>query len=160
MEKLVFGRSGSFEIFLFVVVVVVVVFLSSSCWRRRFLWRICVSWKFSFFRFFDFRQEWVMGEEEEEYDTRVGRWWWLGSRSILLTLSLYLQGPKACEVIIIIVEEWKGNCAQDVHRWDELSLFTLTYLFNISSQKEERRKEEIIHRHHHHHPAREGKAIH
>lgn len=28
----------------------------------------------------------VMGEEE--YDTRVGRWWWLGSRSILLTLDL------------------------------------------------------------------------
>lgn len=31
LEKLVFGHSGSLEIFL------VVVFLSSSCWRRRFL---------------------------------------------------------------------------------------------------------------------------
>lgn len=42
-----------------------------------------------------------MGEKEEEgeYDTRVGRWWWLGSRSILLTLDL--QGPKACEVFIV-----------------------------------------------------------
>lgn len=49
LEKLVFGRSGSLEIFL-----VVVVFLSSSCWRRRFLWRVCVSWKFSFFFVFFF----------------------------------------------------------------------------------------------------------
>lgn len=42
-----------------------------------------------FCRFF-FRQEWLMGEEEEEgeYDTRVGRWWWLESRSSLLTLDL------------------------------------------------------------------------
>lgn len=38
-------------------------------------------------------------EEEEEYDTRVGRWWWLESRSSLLTLDL--QDPKACEVIIV-----------------------------------------------------------
>lgn len=55
-----------------------------------------------FFFVFFFRQEWLMGEEEEEegeYDTRVGRWWWLESRCILLTLDL--QGPKACEAIIV-----------------------------------------------------------
>lgn len=37
-----------------------------------------------------------MGEEEdEEYDTRAGRWWWLESRSILLTLDLNFKYPKA-----------------------------------------------------------------
>lgn len=45
------------------------------------------------FFFFFFRQEWLMvmvmsEEEEDEYDTRVGRRWWLESRSTLLTLDL------------------------------------------------------------------------
>lgn len=57
LEKLVFGRSGSLEIFL-----VVVVFLSSSCWRRRFLWRICVSMIFFFPFFFSFLARAIDGD--------------------------------------------------------------------------------------------------